>query len=123
VRLFLVAKLWPMIIPSAQLSKSAQALISLPECFPTRDTWRVIEGLLIFQIVPLGTGSELTVSNNTVDVTNLFVTGARDRKNSCDQVTLTSHVTIGMHMTYHVTSGPLGYHMTYHVMSHVIRLA
>jgi hypothetical protein len=41
----------------------------------------------------------------------LFVTGTRDRENSCDQVTLTSHVTVGTHMIHHVTSGPLGYHV------------
>jgi len=46
-------------------------------------------------------------------VMNLFVTGARD------QVAPTSHVTVGTHMTYHVTSGPLGYHVTYHVTHHV----
>jgi hypothetical protein len=54
-----------MIIPSAPLSTSARALISLPVCFPMRDTRSVIEGLLIFLIVPLGTGSEFTVSNST----------------------------------------------------------
>ena len=58
------AKLELMIIPSVPLSNSVRALISLPECFPTRDTQSIIEGLLIFRIVPLGTGSELTVSNN-----------------------------------------------------------
>jgi hypothetical protein len=63
VRPCFVAKLELMIIPSAPLSTSARALISLPECFPTRDTRSVIEGLLIFLIVPLGTGSEFTVSN------------------------------------------------------------
>src|SRR5712671_1232100 len=62
-------------------------------------------------------------------VTNLFVTGARDcenardRENARDQVAPTSHVTVGTHMTYHVTSGPLGYHVTYHVTHHVIQLA
>src|SRR5712675_1425485 len=62
-------------------------------------------------------------------VTNLFVTGthdrenARDHENTCDQVAPTSHVTVGTHMTYHVTSGPLGYHVTYHVTYHVIQLA
>ena len=65
VRLFFVAKSWFMIIPSAPLSTSARALISLPESFPMRDTRSVIEGLLIFLIVPLGTGSEFTVSNST----------------------------------------------------------
>ena len=57
-------KLELMIIPSALLSNSARLLISLPECFPTRDTRSVIKGLLIFHIVSLGTGSELMVSNN-----------------------------------------------------------
>jgi hypothetical protein len=66
MRLFFLAKLLFMIISSALLSTSACALISLPECFPMRDTRSVIEGLLIFLIVPLGTGSEFTVSNNTV---------------------------------------------------------
>jgi len=56
-------------------------------------------------------------------VTNLFVTGARDRENARDQVAPTSHVTVGTHVTYHVTSGPLGYHVTYHVTHHVIQLA
>ena len=31
-------------------------------------------------------------------------------------------MTVGMHVTYHVTSGPLGYHVTYHVTHHVIQL-
>jgi hypothetical protein len=53
-------------------------------------------------------------------VTNLFVTGAHDRENACDQVAPTSHVTVGTHVTYHVTSGPLGYHVTYHMTHHVI---
>jgi hypothetical protein len=66
MRLFFLAKSLFMIIPSALLSTSARALIFLPECFPMRDTWSVIEGLLIFLIVPRGTGSEFTVSNNTV---------------------------------------------------------
>jgi hypothetical protein len=66
VRLFFLAKSLFMIIPSVPLSTSAHALISLLECFPMRDTRSVIEGLLIFLIVPLGTGSEFTVSNNTV---------------------------------------------------------
>jgi hypothetical protein len=65
VRLFFLAKSLFMIIPSAPLSTSTRAL-SLPKCFPMRDTWSVIEGLLIFLIVPLGTGSEFTVSNSTV---------------------------------------------------------
>ena len=58
-------------------------------------------------------------------VTNLFVTGAhdrentRDRENACDQVAPTSHMTMGTHVTYHVTSGPPGYHVTYHVTHHV----
>jgi hypothetical protein len=63
--LCLLAKLELMIIPSAPLSTSACALISLPECFPMRDTRSMREGLLIFLMVPLGTGSESTVSNNT----------------------------------------------------------
>jgi hypothetical protein len=71
VRPFFVAKLELIIIPSAPLSTSAHALISLPECFPTRDTRSVIEGLLIFLIVPLGTGSEFTVSNKvTLQISN-----------------------------------------------------
>jgi hypothetical protein len=60
-------------------------------------------------------------------VTNLFVTGtrdrenARDRENSRDQVTPTSHVTVGTHVTYHVT-----YHVTSliharHVIHHLTR--
>jgi hypothetical protein len=65
VSLCLLAKLELIIIPSAPLSTSAHALISLPECFPMRDTWSVREGLLIFLIVPLGTGSESTVFNST----------------------------------------------------------
>jgi hypothetical protein len=65
VSLCLLVKLELMIIPSAPLSTSARALISLPECFPIRDTQSMREGLLIFLIVPLGTGSESTVSNNT----------------------------------------------------------
>jgi hypothetical protein len=62
-------------------------------------------------------------------VTNLFVTGTRDRENahdhenSRDQVTPTSHVTVGTHTIYHMTSGPLGYHVTYHMTHHVIQLA
>src|SRR6267154_5885083 len=64
VSLWHFAKLELIIIPSAPLFNSVHALISLPECFPTRDTQSVIEGLLIFRIVPLGTGSELMVSNN-----------------------------------------------------------
>jgi hypothetical protein len=56
-------------------------------------------------------------------MTNLFVTGAHNCENSRDQVTLTSHVTMEMHVTYHVTSGPLGYHVTYHMTHHVIQLA
>jgi hypothetical protein len=66
VRLFFLAKSLFMIIPSAPLSTSMRALISLPECFPMRDTRSMIEGLLIFLTVPLGTGSEFMVSNNTV---------------------------------------------------------
>jgi hypothetical protein len=65
VSLCLLAKLELMIIPSAPLSTSACALISLPECFPMRDTRSVREGLLIFLIVPLGTGSVSMVSNST----------------------------------------------------------
>ena len=55
----------------------------------------------------------------TGDVTNLFITGTRDHENARDQVAPTSHVTVGTHVTYHVTSGPLGYHVTYHVIHHV----
>jgi hypothetical protein len=66
VRLFFLAKSLFMIIPSAPLSTSVRALISLPECLPMRDTQSVIEGLLIFLIVPLGTGSKFMVSSNTV---------------------------------------------------------
>ena len=65
VSLCLLAKLELIIIPSVPLSISVHALISLPECFPMRDTRSMREGLLIFLIVPLGTGSESTVSNNT----------------------------------------------------------
>jgi hypothetical protein len=50
--LCLLAKLELMIIPSAPLSTSVCALISLPECFPMRDTWSVREGLLMS---PVGT--------------------------------------------------------------------
>jgi len=39
-------------------------------------------------------------------VTNLFVTGARDRENARDQVAPTSHVTVGTHVTYHVDLWP-----------------
>ena len=65
VNLCRVANSWPMIIPSAPLSTSVHMLISLPECFPIRDTLSVMDGLLIFHIVPHGIGSESTVSNNT----------------------------------------------------------
>ena len=61
----LVANVKFMIIPSAPLSISAQALISEPVCCPIKETRRVIEGLLILRIVPLGTGFESTVSNRT----------------------------------------------------------
>ena len=61
--------------------------------------------------------------SNGISVTNLFVTGARDHENARDQVAPTSHVTVGTHVTCHVTSGPLGYHVTYHVTHHVIQLA
>jgi len=64
VSLWRFAKLELMIIPSVPLSNSMCALISLPECFPTRDTRSITEGVLIFCIVPLGIGSESTVSNN-----------------------------------------------------------
>jgi hypothetical protein len=64
VSLCLLAKLKLMIIPSAPLLTSAHALISLPKCFPMRDTQSVREELLIFLIVPLGIGLESTVSNN-----------------------------------------------------------
>jgi hypothetical protein len=71
VRPCFMAKLEFIIMPSVPLSMSAHALISLPECFPTRDTRSVIEGLLIFLIVPLGTGSESTVSNKvTLQISN-----------------------------------------------------
>jgi hypothetical protein len=71
VRPCFVAKLELIIIPSALLSMSARTLISLPECFPTRDTRSVIKGLLIFLIVPLGTGSESMVSNKvTLRISN-----------------------------------------------------
>jgi len=65
VNLCRIANSWPMIIPSVPLSTSARALISLPECFPMRDTLSVIDGLLTFRIVPHGIGSESTVSSNT----------------------------------------------------------
>ena len=54
-----------MIIPSTPLSISACVLISLPKCFSTRDTLSMIDGLLIFCIVPRGIGSESIVSSNT----------------------------------------------------------
>jgi hypothetical protein len=74
--LCLLAKLKLMIIPFAPLSTSACALISLPECFFMRDTWSVREGLLIFLIVPLDTGSECMVSNNTrLQTSNLDTRG------------------------------------------------
>ena len=74
--LCLLAKLELMIIPSVPLSTSARALISLPECFPIRDTWSVREGLLIFLIVPLDTGLESTASNSTrLQTSNLDMRG------------------------------------------------
>jgi hypothetical protein len=51
-----------MIIPSALLSRRAEALISLADRCLTRDTLSVTEGDLILQMVPLGTGSESRVS-------------------------------------------------------------
>jgi hypothetical protein len=51
-----------IIIPSALLSSKADALISRAEDFPTRDMRIVIEGERIFRMVPLGTGSESSVS-------------------------------------------------------------
>jgi hypothetical protein len=80
--LCLLAKLELMIIPSAPLSMSVCALISLPKCFPMRDTQSVREGLLIFLIVPLGTGSESMVSNSTrlrtsnLDIRGVFINSA-----------------------------------------------
>jgi hypothetical protein len=52
-----------MIIPSAPLSRSALALISLPDVFPTSVTLSVIEGDHLFRIISLGTGSESRVSS------------------------------------------------------------
>ena len=60
-----------MIIPSAPLSRRAEALISRAEIIPTRDTLRVIEGERIFRMVPLGTGSESRVSKKVT-----FCTGS-----------------------------------------------
>ena len=51
-----------MIIPLAPLSRRAEGLIVLWDRWPTRETLSVIEGDLIFLIVPLGTGSESIVS-------------------------------------------------------------
>ena len=51
-----------MIIPSAPLLRRAEALIVLWDCWPTRETLSMMEGDLIFLIVPLGTGSESMVS-------------------------------------------------------------
>ena len=56
------------------------------------------------------------------DVTNLFVTGARDRENVRDCENARDQVAPTSHVTYHVTSGPLGYHVTYHVTHHMIQL-
>src|SRR5712672_4350417 len=87
-----------------------------PNPTPT-DVWRSITMDFV---------TDLPISHNTDSmfvVTNLFVTGAHDRENARDQVAPTSHVTMGTHVTYHVTSGPLGYHVTYHVTHHVIQLA
>ena len=50
-------------IPSAPLSRSARALISVPDFFPTSVTLSVIDGDLLFRIVSRGTGSESTVSS------------------------------------------------------------
>lgn len=64
VSLFFWAKVVLIIIPSAPLSRRAEALIFFWDCFPTRDTLSVTEGALIFRIVPLGTGSESKVSRS-----------------------------------------------------------
>ena len=61
VSLFLWAKSWSMIMPSAPLSRRAVALIvDLDRC-PTRKTLSETEGDRILRMVPLGTGSESTV--------------------------------------------------------------
>ena len=51
-----------MIIPSAPLSRRAEALIVLWDRWPIRETLSMTEGDLMFFIVSLGTGSELIVS-------------------------------------------------------------
>jgi hypothetical protein len=66
VRLCRCAKSWLMIIPSAPLSRRAEALISLADRCPTRDTLSVTEGDLILRMVPLGTGSESRVSKREI---------------------------------------------------------
>jgi hypothetical protein len=58
-----VAKAESTMIPSAPLSRSARALISLPDVFPTKVTLSVINGDHLFQIVSRGTGSESRVSS------------------------------------------------------------
>ena len=65
VRPCLVVNVEFMIIPSAPLSISARALISEPVCCPIKETRKVIEGLLILRIVPLGIGFKSIVSNRT----------------------------------------------------------
>ena len=52
-----------MIILSAPLSRRARALIFFLDCFPIKETLRVIEGDCISRMVSLGTGSESSVSN------------------------------------------------------------
>src|ERR1700720_210276 len=51
-----------MISPSAPLSNSARALISLPLSFPTSLTLMAIDGDLIFRTTSGGTGSESSVA-------------------------------------------------------------
>ena len=63
VSLFLCAKRWSIIIPSAPLSSKARALISRPDTCPTSVTLSVIDGERIFRIVSRGTGSESKVSS------------------------------------------------------------
>ncbi len=50
-------------MPSTLLSNRAQALISLPDLFPTSVTLRMIEGARLFRIVFSGTCSAPSVSS------------------------------------------------------------
>ena len=50
-------------MPSMPLSSKAQALISLPDNFPTSVTLRMIEGAHLFRIVSSGTCSAPSISS------------------------------------------------------------